>query len=232
MLALPSMAQLVDSTYLDNDYTELDNILTASYIRCDYKFSDFFEKRTINLANRSIDKIVRYEDASAKVFQDTSFFFADSNRLTKIVVYNHGQRQGAYIKFWPNGTFMRYENYNADTLLEGKCYAVDGSKLVYFPEEKMPTFPGGMNALYAYLVDNIKYPEKARKKGIEGRVRVKFVIQQDGSVADLKVQKSIDPLLDAEALRVVQNMPHWIPGEQEGKAVKVQFVLPISFSLQ
>lgn len=232
MLALPSIAQLVDSTYLDNDYADLDNVLTASYVRYDYKKQGYFEQQTINLANRSIDKINRFDDATAKVLHDTSFFYTDSNRLSKLVVYNQGKRQGSYIKYWSNGSIMRHEIYNADTLLVGKCYAMDGAKLAYFPEEKMPTFPGGMNALYAYLVDNIKYPEKARKKGIEGRVRVKFIIQQDGSVADLKVQKSIDPLLDAEALRVVQNMPHWIPGEQEGKAVKVQFVLPISFSLQ
>jgi protein TonB len=150
----------------------------------------------------------------------------------KLKVYKHGLREGALLKFWPNSLKMREEVYHADTLVSGHCYMQSGVEVPYFPVEKMAEFPGGMNALYAYLVDNIKYPEKARRKGIEGRVRIKFVIQVDGSVADLKVQKSVEPLLDAEALRVVANMPHWIPGQQEGKNVKVQFVLPITFSLQ
>ncbi len=232
MITFPVMAQLVDSTYLDKDYSELDNILTASYIRYDYKYSKYFEQRTIELSNRSIDKVIRFEDATAKVFQDTSFFYADSNRLVKLKVYKHGLREGALLKFWPNSLKMREELYHADTLVSGHCYLQSGEEVPYFPAEKMAEFPGGMNALYAYLVDNIKYPEKARRKGIEGRVRIKFIIQEDGSVADLKVQKSVEPLLDAEALRVVANMPHWIPGQQEGKNVKVQFVLPITFSLQ
>ena len=226
------MAQLVDSTYLDNDYAELDNILTATYIRYDYKYSNYFEQRTIALNNRSIAKVIRFEDATKKVFQDTSFFYADSNRLMKLQVYKHGLREGALLKFWSNGLKMREEFYHADTLVSGHCYLQSGLEVPYFPAEKMAEFPGGMNVLYAYLVDNIKYPEKARRKGIEGRVRIKFIIQEDGSVADLKVQKSVEPLLDAEALRVVANMPHWIPGQQEGKNVKVQFVLPITFSLQ
>ena len=82
-----------------------------------------------------------------------------------------------------------------------------------------------------YLADNIHYPDSARVHNIEGRVVVKFVVSEDGSVTDVEVVKNVNKECDEEALRVVKNMPRWKPGIQNGKAVKVYFTLPISFKL-
>lgn len=79
---------------------------------------------------------------------------------------------------------------------------------------------------------NIKYPPKAEENGIQGRVIVTFVITKEGKMTKAKVKKSIDPLLDAEALRVVKTMHKWIPGRQNGKVVNVQFTIPVTFRLQ
>lgn len=95
--------------------------------------------------------------------------------------------------------------------------------------EKMPSFPGGEKGLMEWLKDNVKYPDAAAKDGIEGRVIVSFVVDADGSVCQPSVLKSVDPLLDNEALRVVNAMPKWTPGESGGKPVAVRFTLPVSF---
>ena len=98
--------------------------------------------------------------------------------------------------------------------------------------ENDPEFPGGMEALYKYLRENIKYPQLARDNNITGKVYVTFVVERDGSIANPRVLKDIGGGCGAEAIRVVKAMPKWAPGKQRGKAVRVQFNLPVSFNLQ
>ena len=98
--------------------------------------------------------------------------------------------------------------------------------------EQMPSFPGGPSALFEYLSKNIKYPVVAEENGIQGRVIVSFVVERDGSITDVRVVKSVDPSLDKEAQRVVKSMPRWIPGKQNGSAVRVKYTVPVTFRLQ
>ena len=98
--------------------------------------------------------------------------------------------------------------------------------------EDMPAFPGGMEAMIEYLSSNIKYPADAQKQKVDGRVLVNFVVEKDGSITEVKVVKPGFPSLDAEAVRVVKAMPKWKPGYQKGQAVRVQFTMPINFSLK
>ena len=97
--------------------------------------------------------------------------------------------------------------------------------------EQMPEFPGGQIAMLNFLSKNIRYPEAAHKAGIQGRVVATFVVEKDGSISNAKVMRSIDPLLDAEALRVISSMPNWIPGKQDGKPVAVKYTIPVTFKL-
>jgi len=98
--------------------------------------------------------------------------------------------------------------------------------------EQMPSFPGGPSALFEYLSKNIKYPVVAEENGVQGRVIVTFVVEKDGSITDVRVVKSVDPSLDKEAQRVVKSMPRWIPGKQNGSAVRVKYTVPVTFRLQ
>ena len=98
--------------------------------------------------------------------------------------------------------------------------------------EQMPSFPGGQGALMDFLSNNVKYPVVAQENGVQGRVVVSFVVEKDGSITDVKVVKSVDPSLDKEAARVVKSMPKWIPGKQNGSAVRVKYNVPVSFRLQ
>ena len=89
-----------------------------------------------------------------------------------------------------------------------------------------------MGALMQYLGSHIKYPTVAEENGIQGRVICTFVVERDGSITDVKVARSVDPSLDKEAVRVVSSMPKWIPGKQNGSAVRVKYTLPVTFKLQ
>ena len=98
--------------------------------------------------------------------------------------------------------------------------------------EEMPSFPGGDRKLMEYLSENIRYPEELADACIQGRVIVSFIVEKDGSISNVKVAKSLDPLLDKEAVRVVSGMPKWIPGRQNGVAVRVRYIIPVTFRLQ
>ena len=103
--------------------------------------------------------------------------------------------------------------------------------MVFDVVEVMPQYPGGQIAMLKYIMENIKYPEQAMKEGIQGRVTVRFIVEKDGSISNVKPVLSVHPLLDKEAVRVVKSMPKWSPGKQKGKPVRVQFNVPVMFKL-
>jgi TonB family protein len=103
---------------------------------------------------------------------------------------------------------------------------------VFFIVEDMPEFPGGEMALRQYIANNIEYPKAAQENGIQGKVYVTFVVSKDGSVANARIARGVDPTLDKEALRVVNGLPKWTPGKQRGEKVNVSYTVPINFALQ
>ncbi|TFF38448.1 M56 family metallopeptidase [Mucilaginibacter psychrotolerans] len=119
------------------------------------------------------------------------------------------------------------------TLLKGKVFAIDTTKKgkVYLAVEQQPRFPGDDKAFAAYLGKTIKYPQTARKNNVQGRVILTFVIEKDGAITDIKVLRGIGSGCDEEAVRALKQSPKWIAGKQKGKAVRVQFAVPIAFSL-
>lgn len=108
----------------------------------------------------------------------------------------------------------------------------NASDQIFQSAEQMPEFPGGEAELMKYVANNVHYPETARINEIQGRVVVRFVVEKDGSVGDVKVARSKDPDLDREAVRVVKTLPNFIPGKSNGQTVRVWFTLPVSFRLQ
>lgn len=103
---------------------------------------------------------------------------------------------------------------------------------VYDVVDKMPEFPGGMTGLMQYLSKNIRYPAEAQTKGIQGRVTVAVIINTEGKAVNASIVRSVDPSLDAEALRVASTMPDWVPGTKDGKPVNVKYTFPVTFRLQ
>ena len=110
-----------------------------------------------------------------------------------------------------------------DTATDDKVYEVC---------EQMPIFEGGDAALLKYLRENLKYPDKTKDRGVQGRLVIGFIVEKDGSLTDVKVLRPVDIDLDAEVLRLVKGMPKWIPGRHNGQRVRVRHLLPIHICLQ
>ncbi len=125
------------------------------------------------------------------------------------------------------GEVMRHH----DAIAQTEPKPVEEEKVIDVVEH-MPVFPGGVSELMAYLSKNIRYPVICQETGIQGRVVCQFIVERDGSISNIKVVRSVDPNLDKEAVRVLKAMPHWIPGMQNGRAVRVRYNLPVTFRLQ
>lgn len=144
------------------------------------------------------------------------------------------------------GTYIKSVNPEEWSQSREKTVVMDGEPTSMFREENqnsvdneiyevvenMPRFPnGGMSALMQYLNENIRYPEAATKAGVQGRVTVQFIVDKDGSIDDVKTLRSVNPDLDAEAIRVIKMMPRWEPGTHKGKPVRVKYTVPVMFRI-
>ena len=118
---------------------------------------------------------------------------------------------------------VAYKSSNQSNDEEDEPYAV---------VEQMPEFPGGQSGLRKFIGASIKYPVEAQKKSIQGKVFVAFIVGKDGKIKNVRIARGVDPSLDQEALRVVNSMPDWIAGKQDGKNVPVSYTVPINFTLQ
>ena len=119
------------------------------------------------------------------------------------------------------------ENTPAEETLENALV----EESVFDAVEQMPEFPGGRDQLNKYYESNLRYPEVAIENGIQGCVIVQFIVNTDGSISDATVIRSVDPACDEEALRFINSMPHWTPGQTNGKNVRVRYTLPVAFRL-
>lgn len=108
----------------------------------------------------------------------------------------------------------------------------ENGKEVFAVCEKMPEYPGGMDALMKYLVNNMRWPDSLAENAIQGLVICQFIVAKDGSIRDIELVRSLHEDLDREAVRLIKNMPKWIPGEENGKIVECRYTLPIKFALK
>ncbi|MBL7964467.1 MAG: energy transducer TonB [Flavobacteriales bacterium] len=146
--------------------------------------------------------------------------------------FANGKWNGTFQTWWPNGQTRRDDLYEAGELVRGAWRDSLGREQEWMPFEQMPRFPGGDEKLFAYLREHLRYPKKARSNGETGQVLVQFVVDQQGAVQRAEIKKSVSPLLDEEALRVVMAMPNWEPGRLDGQPVKVAYAIPIRFTIR
>jgi protein TonB len=109
---------------------------------------------------------------------------------------------------------------------------LENGNQVFVRAENMPSFPGGLKAMYKYLGANTKYPEQAQKDNVQGRVFIGFVVEKDGSIGNIKVLRPVNTFLDVEAIRVIKSMPKWTPGTQGGQKIRVSYTVPVNFALK
>lgn len=150
------------------------------------------------------------------------------------ILFEHAKGDGSMLMRWCTPEFlaqMDSKNMVIELIPANITHSAADDE-IYEVVENMPRFPnGGMQALMQYLNENIRYPEAATKAGVQGRVTVQFIVDKDGSIDDVKILRSVNPDLDAEAIRVIKMMPRWEPGTHKGKPVRVKYTVPVMFRL-
>ena len=200
-----------------------------------------------DLANHRYDWLYgtwKTEMLDAVIIIDKDFVYYDENRTSKQPFNLHYELVDPYNEFLDYDIYLYICDipvdetkkclYFADefSIMEYEKIADDSSNQEIFQiVEEMPAFLGGDANLMKYFGDNLKYPQKARENGVQGRVLVNFVVEPNGSITNVKVSSGIGSGCDEEAMRVVKSMPNWKPGKQRGKAVRVSYTIPVSFKL-
>lgn len=128
--------------------------------------------------------------------------------------------------------FVSPEDVASNTPIMPGDVGEEPENMPVFVVEVMPSFPGGMEALMAFLSANLVYPEDAKRNDVSGVVYIQFVVSKTGDISDVKTIRGVHPDLNKEAERVVRNMPKWVPGSQQGRKVAVYYSIPIRFVLQ
>jgi protein TonB len=160
----------------------------------------------------------------------STYWFENGNKKWETTRIN-GKTHGKFNTWWENGKVKREEVYENGEQKSAICFDENGNEVPFYSYEQMPVYPGGEQAMMQFIRDSIIYPKAARTDNIQGTVYVTFVVEKDGSLSDVRILRGAHPLLDAEALRVVKSMPVWSPGKQDGTPVRVQFNLPVKYTL-
>lgn len=244
-----------DTIFYNSDWKKINVKESAKYYRIanktdeGFKFVDYYIEGGIQCTGMTttLDSdykvgYFKYYDNLGNIESEGAFNSNQKNGLWKTynkdgklrweIYYSNGKLDGQLISYHANGKQKRSDIYRMDSLIVGECFSIDGEKIDYYPFEQMPEYIGGDDALMQYIVDNVKYPKEARKKEIEGIVMINFTVNTDGSIGNVRVVKSIHPLLDEEAVRVVKQIPNWVAGKQDGEPVPVFFDVPIAFKLE
>lgn len=168
----------------------------------------------------------RREGQVTVYYPDGSIHFAKN--------YKDGRLEGKFRQYYSNGKLRREEYYSENKCTGGKLFADDGSELEHQPYTVYPSFPGGIENLMKLIANVTKYPEAARKKGVEGRVILQFVVDQEGKMIHPEVIQSVRYDIDAESLRAfnaIAEVYRWSPGYQDGEAKRVKFTVPLYFRI-
>ncbi len=170
--------------------------------------------------------LVENGNGYGKIYDD------DFKTILEEGVVKDGKRNGAWKGNNKNPALSFKEDYKDGQLISGTSVSADGTVTTYTKSRgTQPMFRGGLSAFGRYLGNNIHYPDHERDYNIQGRVILSFVVEKDGKITDIKVNKSVSPGIDLEAVRVLNESPRWVPGTMFGKPVRVAYSVPISFSL-
>ena len=209
---LVGLVLILAAMFVAFEWTKRDVVITAGSGIVDVPF----EEEMVPITQQEEPKQAPPPPEAPKVEEVLQIADNDANVQESTIQSNEDKGQAVEIKYVP-------EVVEEEEVEEQQIFQV---------VEEMPEFPGGMAECLKFLAKNIKYPTIAQENGVQGRVIVQFVVNQDGSIVDPVVVRSVDPYLDKEALRVIKMMPKWKPGKQRGKAVRVKYTVPVTFKLQ
>jgi TonB family protein len=207
----------------------------AVYITGDEGFDEFLKKSSLNVDK--LKEITRPRRIDLQVLIDKSGQITNIEFISEIQP-NELEILNEVFKELPVFTPATEEGIpvislkNLNFILSAEGLKRNINDEVFVEPDEMPEFPGGSDALRQFIASNLHYPYAAQKDGIQGKVFVSFVVNQDGSISNILVSKGVHNLLDEEAVRVIKSMPRWIPGILNGKPIKVSYTVPINFAFR
>jgi len=178
-----------------------------------------------------LKKEEHYSNDEEKIKDGKYIEWYENGCIRSEIDYVANKTHGQLLTYWKNGTLKRMDFYKEGKFIDGQCFNEQGDTIPYFKYIKLPQFPGGEKSMIKFLADHIKYPQMPRKQGIEGQSVYKFAVSPEGKVVRIELIKSLHPLMDKEALRVIRLMPNWEPGLLDGEPVLTYYTLPVSFRL-
>jgi len=222
-----------DTIFLDQHRMKIFDIALAEYYQVTEDDVKGENTRLVRLYDRSGQ--IRMEKNMKKSFPDKKRLAKPSVPETidieKMNDKDFFVLDGEVFTWWENGQLRRHDIFEQHDFIEGKCWDEQGKEKEHYPYLTQPSFLGGMEKRMDFLVNNLRYPGRARNRGITGTVFVNFIVERDGSISEARVISNSHRLLNVEALRVVESMPDWEPGFEDGFPVRVAFTLPLRFLL-
>lgn len=172
------------------------------------------------------------DEKGVRVRQGKKIQWFENGRKKQLVHFKNNQLHGKVKSYYAKGKLKRREVYRDGNLVKGQCWDERGQKIGHRPYFITAKYTGGDAERQRFLSDNLRYPNVARENEIQGKVRLNFAIEKDGSITAVQVEEAVHESLDREAQRVILKMPKWQPATEDDEPVKSYFALPIQFRLQ
>jgi hypothetical protein len=217
-----------DTLYLSDKYKKVDKTAAAFYKIME---TDPADKKLhieniyyLNGITKSKRIYRKYYSKKRQLVKSDVFYESGAHHLKS--TYYKGKKDGKFISYHENGNLKRKDIYKKGKFIRGTCWDENNKEVPYYEFEIRPEFPGGTEALATYIKKNINTTIiPAQSKGLT--IKASFVVATDGGIENILLKGDTDDITNNEVIRVMQNMPKWKPGQQEGKLVRVQFVLPV-----
>ena len=230
---LSKIVSAQDTTFYDYTWKKVDSLRFSRYydvvIRA-YSDPNMVEMKSFTRPAQ-LREVKHYSDFNNKILDGKYLLYYDEGKLFQDIDYKDGLIHGNLLTYWGNRKPKRIDKYESGKRIEGKCLNSNGRPVPYYEYEIAPEYRGGEAKLKKFLDKNLKYPEEARAKKIEGVVMIGFMINEKGAVSNIKLVKGVNEVLDNEALRVIRIMPTWRPAMTDGLPYNKEVVLPVTFTL-
>lgn len=228
-----TIVQAQEIKYFDSDFVKVNDTSNAAY----YSILNR-DKIDTNIATKTLYYITKekysstnYSNYSKSILHGVSEKWNKQGQILEQTNYINGKMDGLHLTFWDNGKPKRKDSCALGRVISGKCFDKEGNEIPYFSYLTDAEFPGGNDRIQRYIAEKVIYPPKAIDMNISGRVKVEFTITTAGAVSNVRVAQSVHRLLDAEALRVIENMPQWKPATKDGEPVRMYFTQSVNFVL-
>lgn len=229
-LGVGAQSQKVTKQYINEYFDPCDTVM-AKYIATAHYSDTVLQKATVIITNLKgiIVSECSYSNYTLAIKHGECKTYHENGKVKSIAQYENGLLHGDVLCYFAGGQLKRKDVYIHNILQSGVCYGLHGNEVKHFPFIVPPDYPDGLKNLYKFIYINTLYPDDAKKLAVEGTVIVRLFINKNGEITKYEIQKSVHPLLDAEAVRVCKLLGKFNPGQQDGEYTNTIFVLPIKY---